>query len=368
MQASARATYATPGESFVPNFLIVVVHCLHLEHTRECDCVTVQQCLSLCNACTTSHPCFTPCFTLSLCSPLLTYPYLKSLCLFFSTFSHHPSPLALRSYSGAIGPLMRHLLQHSGDEPRARSALHTLSLLVSNQPNRSIIASMQGRAALAAVLHDCPALDVREQAVQILWDLDTASGRDTAAALQADDLFALLSLLEDTVDAAVASHALHLLRAAVDLPAEERVVLPPERAADLAQRLTREMCAHKHHLQDAAQYSLGSLLGAVLSDPGVPDQDVNAALSALLGALCMRPDSAQCQVLLTVASCLAGMPRLRSAMVAGGARHAMLQFSRRATDSRLQARALSLVKVLNKEEGAASHGANWYFGPEELGE
>lgn len=73
-------------------------------------------------------------------------------------------------------------------------------------------------------------------------------------------------------------------------------------------------------------------------------------------------------MLLTVVSCLAGRPSLRAALVECGARQALLLFSRRAGDARLQARALSLVKVLNKDEGAPAAGATWYFGPEELPE
>jgi hypothetical protein len=191
---------------------------------------------------------------------------------------------------------MRHLRLHSADEVRARAGLHTLSLLVSNQPNRSIIAELAGQAALAGVLRACPALDVREQCVQLMWDLDGAGGAGAAPALAPPDLAALLGVLRDTGSAAVASHALHFLRAALELPpGGGRPALAPDEAGAAAAALVREACAHVHHLQDAAQYSLGAALGAVLVDPGVGDGGVRQALAALLAALRARPDGAQCQ-------------------------------------------------------------------------
>lgn len=51
----------------------------------------------------------------------------------------------LCSCSGAIGPLLRYLLDNKHDDAALRSGLHTLSLLVSNSPNRGIIVSFQVR-------------------------------------------------------------------------------------------------------------------------------------------------------------------------------------------------------------------------------
>lgn len=273
------------------------------------------------------------------------------------------------SYSGAIGPLLRHLNAAAGDDDKSRSALHTLSLLVSNLPNRAIIAELEGRATLATVLRKCQALDIREQAVAVLWDLDNAAGKDAAPLLGPDDLFALLSLLEETKDAAVASHVLHFLTAVVEMPADEgeRVTLSAEQLSSLASRVVCEVCSHKHRLHDAAQYTLGSLVGAVLNDNGTTVHDVNAALDSLLTSLAKCTDPGQCQVLLTVLSAMAGRPRLLTAMARGTqARDAVLRCGQRTSDARLRARALSLIKVLNKEEhAAATH--SWYFGPESGG-
>ena len=270
------------------------------------------------------------------------------------------------SYSGAIGPLLRHLKTAAGDDERSRAALHTLSLLESNLPNRAIIAELQGRDILAAVLRDCKALDVREQAVSLLWDLDSAAGKDAAPVFAVDDLFALLTLLEETKDSSVASHALHFLDAIVEMPSDagERASLTAQQLSALGSRVVREVCSHKHHLHDAAQYTLGALVGAVLDDSGLSAHDVHAALTSLLTALANCTDPGQCQVLLTVFSAMAGRPRLLTAMVKGThAREAVLRCGQRTNDARLRARALSLIKVLNKEEHAAV-GHSWYFGPE----
>ena len=46
-----------------------------------------------------------------------------------------------RSCTGAIGPLLRYLRDNKRDDAALRSGLHTLTLLVSNSPNRGIIVS-----------------------------------------------------------------------------------------------------------------------------------------------------------------------------------------------------------------------------------
>jgi hypothetical protein len=274
------------------------------------------------------------------------------------------------SYSGAIGPLLRHLNAAAGDNEKSRSALHTLGLLVSNLPNRGIIAELQGRHTLAAVLRLCTDLDVREQAVTLLWDLDSAAGKDAAPAFIAEDLFALIQLLEDTQHAAVASSALHFLDAAIELPSEvgERVELTPDQLAEMSTRVVTEVCAHKHRLQDAAQYTLGVLLGSILNDPLMTPQAVSEALESLLTAVQICKDPDQCQVLLTVLSSLAGKPRLLSLMCSTGtrARDAVLQCGQNANDQRVRARSLSLIKVLRSKDElptAAALSSLWYFGP-----
>lgn len=57
--------------------------------------------------------------------------------------SPYPStpPTKPRSCSGAIGPLLRYLRDHKHSDAALRSGLHTLSMLVSNSPNRDIIVS-----------------------------------------------------------------------------------------------------------------------------------------------------------------------------------------------------------------------------------
>jgi len=275
------------------------------------------------------------------------------------------------SYSGAIGPLLRHLNDAAGDNEKSRSALHTLGLLVSNLPNRGIIAELQGRHTLAAVLRLCTALDVREQAVTLLWDLDSSAGKDAAPAFIAEDLFALIQLLEDTQHAAVASSALHFLDAAIELPEEvgDRVHLSSNQLAEMSKRLVTEVCAHKHRLQDAAQYTLGVLLGAILNDHYMTQQAVSDALESLLSAVRTCNDPDQCQVLLTVLSSLVGKPRLLNLLAKGTrARDAVLQCGQNAGDPRVRARSLSLIKVLRSKDELPTTAAvsrSWYFGPEE---
>ena len=52
-----------------------------------------------------------------------------------------PAPHPPCSCSGAIGPLLRYLRDNKHNDSALRSGLHTLSLLVSNSPNRGIIVS-----------------------------------------------------------------------------------------------------------------------------------------------------------------------------------------------------------------------------------
>lgn len=65
--------------------------------------------------------------------------------------------------------------------------------------------------------------------------------------------------------------------------------------------------------------------------------------------------------MLTVLSCVAGNPRLRSVLVHCQARRRLMELGHRMTDPRLRARSLSLVKVLNKQEMLEMQ-SGWYFG------
>lgn len=62
---------------------------------------------------------------------------------------------------------------------------------------------------------------------------------------------------------------------------------------------------------------------------------------------CLLPPAA---AVLTLLSCIAASPRARRALCAIQARAQLLQFGQAVADTRLRARALSLVKVLNKAE------------------
>ena len=79
----------------------------------------------------------------------------------FSPPASLPPSLPARSCSGAIGPLLRYLRDHKHNDAALRSGLHTLSLLVSNSPNRGIIVSFHVGAAPAPPALPrpaCPAL------------------------------------------------------------------------------------------------------------------------------------------------------------------------------------------------------------------
>lgn len=58
---------------------------------------------------------------------------------------------------------------------------------------------------------------------------------------------------------------------------------------------------------------------------------------------------------------MAGNARVRSAMAHCQARRRLADFGQRVADPRLRARALSLVKILHKQE-ALEHSGGWYFG------
>lgn len=310
------------------------------------------------------------------------------------------------SYSGAIGPLLRLVTAglEAKNEEKVRGALHTLSLLVTNLPNRGILCDLGGRSVLMEVIRDdTAALDCREGAVQLLWDLEPEVkrplllGRQVAALLGPRDVMALLELLADTGEARIASHILHFLHVAfVEKVWDVSSVSPRSSHGDgddeddghaenvkpgmtafqkahVAESIVREVCAHKHHLYDAAQYTVGELLGTVLDDEDVPDGTVSNAITSVLAALDDCLDYVQCQILLTVLSCLAGRRRLRKELEKDASRRVIHGYVRRVQDSdqRLRARALSLVKVAggmreeNEGLGEERVFTGWYFGPDD---
>jgi hypothetical protein len=308
------------------------------------------------------------------------------------------------SPSGAIGPLIRYL--HTNAQSNASTAViaptvHTLTLLVSNAPNREVVVGLQGLHALLAVLRSPQqqkkeGIAVREDVMQLLWDLD---GVERKAPLQAGkDVLPLLGVLRDTLSPVTAHQALHFL--SVCLCCEKKTahqeveeededsnneVQEQEEEEDYdecllmrtaADQLVREIVAHKHRLQDAAQYALGSLLAKLLGDRSLVSLDlVNIHIKALLlelkrcsivsgisGEEMERNDaSSQGQLLLTVLSVMASNGRLRAALTEGHARRVVAAFGQRATVEGLKTRAMSLAKVLHKEE--MMHASDvWYFG------
>ena len=268
------------------------------------------------------------------------------------------------SHSGALDPLMKHLKSVAGDDVKCRSALRTLALLETNLPNRAIVSDLQGRRILMNVVSMCSASDVKENAVQLLWDLDEHAGADAAALLKENDLICLGDVLCATESCEIASHALHFLKAAIDQPPESRPLISCSTLQDLAAKLTSETCAHKHHLGDAAQYCLGETLGALLSGVCVPDASAKECQERILGSLLSCKDPPQCQLLLTVMSSLVGRSRPRKIFVDIGAVEQIMMFSGQHMDPRLQARAFSLLKALSSNtfsKAASKQGGSWYF-------
>lgn len=60
------------------------------------------------------------------------------------------------SCSGAIGPLLRYLRDNKHNDAALRAGLHTLSLLVTNSPNRGIIVSFDVSLVIRAALSGAP--------------------------------------------------------------------------------------------------------------------------------------------------------------------------------------------------------------------
>ncbi|GAB4814349.1 hypothetical protein N2152v2_001395 [Parachlorella kessleri] len=148
------------------------------------------------------------------------------------------------------------------------------------------------------------------------------------------------------------------------LPAGGAWVLPPppsrfpRRSTSLPAPSTRPdpataaavVGAYRYHLPDAAQYTVGLLLAAMLDEPVMPEHDEHAVADQLLHLLAAPRSSAQCQAVLTLLSCISANTRARAALSHCSARTKLLQFGQTVGDARLRARALSLVKVLNKQE------------------
>ena len=275
------------------------------------------------------------------------------------------------SPSGALEPLMKHLKAAAGDDRKCRAALRTLTLLESNLPNREIVSDLQGRRILMDVVLKCSpeAMDVKENAVQLMWDLDQVSGRDAANGLNESDLHALVQVLGETTSCEVASHTLHFLKAAIDQPPESRLYIAEDGLKSLADRLTSETCSHKHPIPDSAQYCLGEALAQILSELALIDEPyATGCLSKILDSLGPCGDETQCQILLTVLSTLAVKRRLLKILVDIDGFAKIHRFCTRTTNSRLHARGFSLWKVVSSNASAdkktANRTASWYFGEE----
>jgi hypothetical protein len=273
------------------------------------------------------------------------------------------------SPSGALEPLMKHLKAAAGDDKKCRAALRTLTLLETNLPNREIVSDLQGRRILMDVVLKCSpeAMDVKENAIQLMWDLDQDSGRDAANGLNESDLHALVQVLGETTSCEVASHTLHFLKAAIDQPPESRPYIAEEGLKSLADRLTSETCSHKHPIPDSAQYCLGEALAQILSELSSMDEPyATECLSKILDSLGPCGDEAQCQILLTVLSTLAVKRRLLKILVDIDGFAKIHRFCTRTTNSRLHARGFSLWKVVSSnasvDKKAPHRTASWYFG------
>lgn len=70
---------------------------------------------------------------------------------------------------------------------------------------------------------------------------------------------------------------------------------PSHHSAVCAQRLVDEIAAHKHHLQDAAQYALGNLMAMVLGDTRVSPAQRQRHVSRLMEELRKTNTPGQCQ-------------------------------------------------------------------------
>jgi hypothetical protein len=276
------------------------------------------------------------------------------------------------SQSGAIGPLLIHLKTVAGDDGQCRAALSTLALLESNLPNRAITSDLEGQKILVEVLCKCKGLDVKETVVQLLWDLDSCSGKDTACIIGVKEFKELVGVLENTLSSEIASYALHIMQYVISQPPEERPLLLPGVADSLSFRITNEACAHKHHLQDADQYSLGEVLGSLLSDSSIDINTINECVERILHSLLACSDASQCQILLTVLSSLAVRRKPRKLMIRMSAGERILEFANSTSDLRLHARSLSLLKVLSVEGNVSDSGAHsirpasWYFNEEDF--
>ena len=102
-------------------------------------------------------------------------------------------------------------------------------------------------------------------------------------------------------------------------------------------------------LTDAAQFSLGALLAQVFRELPELEEDLRRVTARALGALrdAGVPRSRK-SALLTVISSMASAPCVWRALDEAGAVGKLLRFRAAEGDPRLSARALSLVKVLNR--------------------
>lgn len=250
------------------------------------------------------------------------------------------------SQSGAIGPLLRHLSLVKHDDDALRAGLHTLSLIISNSPNKGIIISFKGQQMLFEILCASQDLQVQQDIVQLLWDLESDSEGSTCRACVPEPkcLSTFLGLLERTQSASIASHVIHFMFGFREMQVEGTVL------ADVAHRLVGVVRSYRYHLQDAAQYTLGMLFKEVLVSPRLEDAELRRVVQGLLSLLESSRHVAQCEATLSILSCIAAAARCRAALCGAHARSKLLQLGQHVADPRLRARALSLVKVLNKQQ------------------
>ena len=104
---------------------------------------------------------------------------------------------------------------------------------------------VQGQTMLLDAMRATGQLELQENIVQLLWDLDAANKDCT---FEREDVRALLTVLEGTASATVASHILHFLHSCL-VHKGGRPALQLGDLAGWAGRLVKEVAAHKHHLQ-----------------------------------------------------------------------------------------------------------------------
>lgn len=198
--------------------------------------------------------------------------------------------------------------------------------------------------------------------------------------MKSDDIFALLDLLKETSNDVIASYTLHCLRDIIYPGSEVLFTLKTEEIKQIAMTMTKEAVKHRYHLQDAAIYVLGSILTSLFSHLTLVEDDIIAYLQILSDNLLKYSQPDQCRVLLTIFSCLSGDSRIRKTMATDGmTSNFLFQLLRQTNDPNLQARAFSIIKVLNENHDITCNNrirntispdslsleGVWYFGGDE---